>query len=108
MHFDPSAQANISSEHGGKQREDSSEASSQSFSQSSRYDLGMHFDPSAQANWSKEQDRESEFAVASLSFTTLGWMLRIQIVRRNCKGVKCIIFYDNTHSQQFQRVLRTM
>ena len=46
------------------------------------FDLGMHFNPSAQANWSEGQER-----------ATPSWMLMMLVVRSNCKGAKCAIFY---------------
>ena len=55
----------------------------------------MHFDPSAQANWSEEQERESEVDVASFSWTTPTWMLRILMVNRNFKLVQGAIVYNN-------------
>ena len=53
----------------------------------------MHLDPSSQANWSEEQERESEVAVASFSWTTPTWMLRTLMVKRNLKEAKGAIVY---------------
>ena len=63
----------------------------------------MHFDPSAQANWSEEQERESEVDVASFSWTTPTWMLRILMMERSFKGAKGTIVYNHKQKLSIER-----